>query len=326
MIADTKHILLLGYHGLQTLDLSGPLDAFASANEQRPGSYRVTVASLDGQAFTSEAGLTIMPERALSECGAIDSLLLPGGAGLRQPDIALAVSAALRELAPRCRRMVSICTGLYGIAAAGLADGKRATTHWRHAADLGRRFPAIRLEPDAIFVKDDGLYSSAGITAAIDLALVLIEEDLGSRIALAVARDLVVYLRRSGGQRQYSEPLRFQAQAGDRLTDLAQWIADHLHEELSLDRLAEQACLSPRQLSRRFKRQFGASAAQAVENLRLDSARDHLLATAMPIAAIAALVGFRSDDAFRRAFHRHYGLAPLDYRQRFTRYGDQNAA
>lgn len=326
MTHSARHMLLLGFEGFQTLDLSGPLDAFAAANEQRPGSYRVTIASLDGLNFASEAGLRVCADRALADCGDIDTLLLPGGAGLRRPDINRAISAALARLAPDCRRVVSICSGLYGAAAAGICDGKRVTTHWRFAADLARQFPKIHIEPDAIFVKDGSLYSSAGITAAIDLALVLIDEDLGPQISLAVARDLVVYLRRSGGQRQYSAPLRFQARAGDRFADLALWIADHLQEDLSLERLADLAGVSPRHFSRRFKHQFGVTPKRKIEDLRLDAGREQLLTSAMPIATIAALVGFKSDDAFRRAFIRQFGLAPLDYRARFAPHGDRHAA
>ena len=187
-------------------------------------------------------------------------MILPGGEGLRRPGVAARVAKAVRKRAPTLRRIVSVCTGIYGLAPSGLADGRRATTHWNFAADVAARFPAIRLEPDAIFIKDGPIYTSAGITAAIDLALALIEEDYGPRLALAVARDLVVYLKRAGGQRQYSEPLRFQARAGDRFADLAAWIIDHLDRDLTVEALAARAGLSPRQFNRRFSKhqQFAA--------------------------------------------------------------------
>jgi transcriptional regulator GlxA family with amidase domain len=211
-----------------------------------------------------------------------------------------------------------MCTGLYGLAPSGLVDGRRVTTHWNFAADIAARFPKLRVEPDAIFIKDGPIYTSAGITASIDLALALIEEDFGNPLALAVARDLVVYLKRSGGQRQYSEPLRFQARAGDRFADLAAWLVDHLDEDLGVETLAARVGMSPRQFNRRFKTAFGAAPGHHVETLRLDAARERLIGARASIEQIAAAVGFRSDDAFRRAFDRRFGLSPTDYRRRFA--------
>jgi transcriptional regulator GlxA family with amidase domain len=311
-------IALLGYDGVQTLDLSGPLDAFCSANGLRPGAYATVVASLDGAPFISEAGLRIAPDCALADAGPLDTLILPGGEGLRRPGVAARVAAAVRERAPGLRRIVSVCTGLYGLAPSSLVDGRRATTHWKFAKDLAARFPAIRLEPDAIFIKDGPIYTSAGITASIDMALVLIEEDYGPGLALAAARDLVVYLKRSGGQQQYSEPLRFQARAGDRFADLAAWMIDHLDQDLTVEALAARAGLSPRQFNRRFKTAFGAAPAHHVETLRLDAARERLIGSNASIERIAGAVGFQSDDAFRRAFDRRFGLSPTDYRRRFA--------
>jgi transcriptional regulator GlxA family with amidase domain len=309
---------LLGFDGVQTLDLAGPLDAFASANAIRPGAYAPLVIALDGASFSSEAGLRITPDRALADVGPLDTLILPGGEGLRRPGVAQSMAEAIKRRAPGLRRIVSVCTGLYGLAPSGLADGRRATTHWRFAADLAARFPAIRLEPDAIFIKDGPIYTSAGITAAIDLALALIEEDLGSPTALRVARDLVVYVKRSGGQRQYSEPLQFQARAGDRFGDFASWMVSHLETDLSVETLAAKAGLSARQFNRRFKTVFGTSPGDQVERLRLDKARDLLLGSSANMARIANASGFRSDDAFRRAFDRRFGLSPTDYRRRFA--------
>lgn len=311
-------VVLLGYPGVQTLDLAGPLDAFAAANDARRGAYATRTATLDGAPYTSEGGLRVLPDCALADAGEIDTLIVPGGEGLRRPGVAGSIAAAVLARAPACRRIVSICTGIYGVAPAGLLDGRRATTHWRFAADVAARFPSIRLEPDALFIKDGPLYSSAGITAAIDLALALIDEDFGSHLALRVARDLVVYLKRAGGQQQYSEPLRFQARAGDRFQELAAWAATHLDEDLSVERLAARACLSPRQFARRFVETFGLTPAQQVEALRLDAARDYLTGTRAAVDSVARAVGFRSDDAFRRAFGRRFGVSPSDYRRRFS--------
>jgi transcriptional regulator GlxA family with amidase domain len=308
---------LLAYDGFQTLDLTGPLDAFDSANSQCRGAYATVTVSLDGAPVASEPGLRILPDCALDDAGALDTLLVPGGAGLRRPEVAGPIAAALRRVAPSLRRVVSICTGIYGVAAAGLLDGRRATTHWLFAADIRRRFPAIRLEPDAIYVVDAPLYSSAGITAAVDLSLALIEEDYGPAMALAVARDLVVYLKRTGGQRQYSEPLRFQTLAVDGFAELSQWVAAHLAEDLTVEALAARAGLGVRQFSRRFKQVFGVSPGQQIEALRLDAARDHLTGSRAAVETIARMVGFNSSDAFRRAFDRQFGLSPTDYRHRF---------
>jgi transcriptional regulator GlxA family with amidase domain len=310
---------ILGYDGVQTLDLVGPLDAFCAANAAKANAYRVLTTSVDGRPFVSETGMRVTPDCALAETGALDTLIVPGGAGLRRtPAVALQVAAALESRAPLLRRIVSICTGIYAVAPTGLLDGRRATTHWRYAADVARRFPAIRLDADRIYVKDGPLYTSAGITAAIDLTLALIEEDHGAKLALHVARDLVVYLRRSGGQRQYSEPLKFQARASDRFAELSGWIAEHLDGDLSVETLAARSGLCPRQFSRRFTREFGASPSRRIEDLRLDSACDRLTNTKAGVATIAATVGFRSGDAFRRAFARRYGLSPTDYRHRFA--------
>jgi transcriptional regulator GlxA family with amidase domain len=313
------NIVLLAYDGVQTLDLAGPLDAFSAATALRPGAYAVYVATLDGAPFCSEAGLRIVPDGTLAAAAPPDTLILPGGAGLRRPGVADGIAAAITQHAPGLRRLVCVCTGIYGVAPTGLLDGRRATTHWNFAADVAARFPAIRLEPDAIFIKDGGCYSSAGITAAIDISLALIEEDFGPALCLAVARELVVYLKRSGGQRQYSEPLRFQAQARDRFAELAGWMVENLRADLSVESLAGRAGLSPRQFTRRFRAAFGTAPAEQVEILRLDAARTHLVQSQASMACIAHAVGFASDDVFRRAFQRHFGVCPTAFRERFTR-------
>lgn len=311
-------VALLGYDGVQTLDLAGPLDVFAWANVLHPGAYATVIVSLDGAAFASSAGLRVTPDCALAKAGPLDTLILPGG-GLRRPGTADRVASAVRERAAELRRIVSVCTGIYGLAPSGLADGRRVTTHWDFAADVSARFPALRVEPDAIFIKDGPIYTSAGVTAAIDLSLALVQEDYGDALALSVARGLVVYLKRCGGQRQYSEPLHFQTRAGgDRLAELAAWMVDHLDQDLSVETLAARACLSPRQFNRRFKTMFGVTPGQQVEALRLDAARNHLVGSNASVARIANQVGFNSEDAFRRAFDRRFGLPPSDYRRRFA--------
>lgn len=309
---------LVGFDGVQTLDLTGPLDAFGAANQARPGAYSVTVLGIDGAPFTSEAGMRIMPDDALANAGGLDTLIIAGGEGLRRGDTADGVASAIMACAPTLRRIVSVCTGIYGLAPTGLLDGRRVTTHWGHVREVATKFPALCLEPDAIFIKDGRFYTSAGITAAIDLSLALIEEDFGPGLAVSVARDLVVYLKRAGGQRQYSEPLRLQARAGDRFADLASWMVANLHADLSVEALASRAALSPRQFSRAFQGSFAVTPAAYVEILRLDAARQQLTHTGATMKEIAAANGFASDDSFSRAFDRHFGLTPSDYRRHFT--------
>jgi transcriptional regulator GlxA family with amidase domain len=315
-------VAFLGYEGFQAMDICGPLDAFDSANRFRARSYETVITSLDGRPFASESGLRIAPDMAVSEAGTptgiIDTLILPGGAGLRRTRVGETIGDAIRALAPRVRRIVSVCTGIYGLAPSGLADGCLVTTHWAHASAVAERFPTLRVQADQIFLKHGRIYTSAGITAAIDLALALIEEDYGPRLALSVARDLVVYLKRSGGQRQFSEPLQFQSRAGDRFADLAAWMVANLRADLTVEALADRAGLGARQFSRRFRAAFGAAPAQAVEFLRLDAGRERLAGSAANIDQIADAVGFASADSFRRAFNRRFGLSPADYRARFT--------
>jgi transcriptional regulator GlxA family with amidase domain len=309
---------LVGYDGVQTLDLTGPLDAFGAANHARPGAYAVTILGIDGAPFTSEAGMRIMPDGALAAAGGLDTLIIAGGEGLRRGDTAGNVASAVLACAPNLRRIVSVCTGIYGLAPTGLLDGRRVTTHWDHARNVAAKFPALCLEADAIFIKDGCFYTSAGITAAIDLSLALIEEDFGPGLAISVARDLVVYLKRAGGQRQYSEPLRLQSRAGDRFADLAGWMMANLHADLSVEVLASKAALSPRQFSRAFHNSFTMTPAAYVAMLRLDAARQQLTNTGATMKEIAAANGFASDDSFSRAFERQFGLPPSDYRSHFT--------
>ena len=212
-----------------------------------------------------------------------------------------------------------MCTGIYGLAPTGLLDGRRVTTHWSAAADIARRYPKLRVEADALFMRSGKFYTAAGITAGIDLALALIEEDLGATVALAVAREMVVYFKRPGGQSQFSEPLQFQLESCDRFRDLAVWIHSHLGTDLSTDRLASRACLSVRQFSRAFKQEFGTTPAAFVERARMAAASNRLSASprATNVEAVARSVGYASADVFQRAFQRRFGVAPSTYRRHF---------
>ena len=307
---------------MTAIDLAGVQEAFAIADgapwRSPPVRYACLVVGATKDPFRAESGLRMLPDVTFDDAPAFDTIVVPGGPGLREPAANAAVAAWLKARAPATRRMVSVCTGLYGLAASGLMDGRRATTHWRHAGDLAQRFPAVRLEPDAIFIKDGGFYSSAGMTAGIDLALALIEEDHGPALAISTARQLVVYMKRTGGQLQYSEPLRFQARAGDRFAELAAEIVADLGADWTVEAMAARTGLSARQFARRFKAAFEAAPAAYLERLRLDEARSRLLAGEEGLARVAHAVGFRSDDGFRRAFERRFGLTPAAYRGRFA--------
>jgi transcriptional regulator GlxA family with amidase domain len=310
---------VLGYEGVTALDVVGPTEAFASAWVDDQRAYEVVLLGPTRKPFTAESGLVFKPHRGLDAKVDLDTLIIPGGCGLRNPRINAKVVSWIRTNAPRIRRIASVCTGIYGLGATGLLDGRRATTHWRFARDVGEKFPEIRLESNALFLKDGAFYTSAGVTAGIDLALALIEEDLGAPAALAVARELVVYLKRPGGQEQFSEPLQFQIESTDKLAELASWMRGHLRSDLSVEALAARACLCPRQFTRRFTRVFQRTPAAFVEDLRLAEAQKRLSMRSITVEGVAASVGFRSADAFRRAFERRFGISPTHYRRQFSR-------
>ncbi len=316
-----RRVGILLFDGLTTLDVAGPADAFANATfpGSRARAYEIATLGLTSRACTSESGLALRPSTTLDEATRMDVLVIPGGPGLREPRTQRRVAAWLATNTSRYRRLVSVCTGIYGVAPSGLLDGRRVTTHWHHAADVARRFPALRVDPDVLFVKDGDFYTSAGVTAGIDLALALIEDDLGSAAALAVARELVVYLRRAGGQEQFSEPLRFQSATPDRLRDLVAHVAANLPNDLSVEALAKVVALSPRQLTRHCLAAFRCGPAALVQRMRLDEARDRLLRPSATVESVAESVGFHSADAFRRAFERCFGINPSDYPRRFSR-------
>lgn len=331
-----RHIGFLCFDGMVALDITGPSEAFAAVHSTAPSEHpapyklsfigvpssRTNTASSDSAHTTpnisrSESGFGFAPSHTLATVGELDTVIVPGGSGLRESEAQARVAAWLLERATRIRRIASVCTGIYGLAPTGLLDGRRATTHWRFARDVAMKFPRIELEEDAIFIKDGPMYTSAGATAGIDLALGLIEEDLGPRVALRVARELVVYVKRSGGQKQYSEPLSFQARSADPFSDLVAWIHGNLHLDLTVPELARQVCLSPRQFSRKFTETFGSPPAAFVEEMRLNEACRRLTNTPESIEMIASSVGFKSADVFRRAMLRKLGVNPSEYRDHF---------
>lgn len=317
---------IIGYDGVQALDLMGPADAFSiprieTDRGNRHGGYEVVLIAASMKPFRSEAGICFQPQTTLRNAPPLDTLIIPGGKGSRDLRISEPIAKWISKRAADVRRIASVCTGIYILARTGLLDGRKVTTHWRFAADVARKFSDLEVDPNALFLKDGNFYTAGGITSSIDLALSLIEEDYGPRVALSVARDLVVYLKRPGGQMQYSEPLQFQINAGDRFADLAFWMLSHLRDDLSLNALAKRTCLSPRHFARRFKQTFHRTPAEFVQNLRLDEARRRLAEHSQTIDSVAASVGFSSDDSFRRAFQRRFGVKPSRYRTTFNSIG-----
>jgi transcriptional regulator GlxA family with amidase domain len=313
----------IGYKNANALDLVGPAEAFASARRDNGKGklercYEVSIIGLTRRSFVTESGIVFQPGVTIETAPKLDTLIIPGGCGLRVPEVNRRVAEWVTARAKETRRIASVCTGIYGLAATGLLDDRRVTTHWRFAADVAKRFPKLRMEPNALFVNDGKFYSSAGVTAGIDLALALIEEDFGSKVALAVAREMVVYLKRSGGQEQYSEPLQFQTHASDRFAELVAWMTNNPTAMMSVEALARRASLSPRQFFRRFKEHFGSSPATFVETLRLNEARRRLSAGESSIENVAESVGFNGADAFRRAFARRFRVTPSKFRRNFA--------
>lgn len=321
-VTPPRRIGLVGFDGVAALDLVGVQDAFTIANgsawPEPPSRYEPVVVAPTAAPFRTEAGLRMTPDCTFDEAPTFDTLVVPGGGALRETDTRLLIAHWLRDRAKTTRRVVSVCTGAFALAEAGLLDGRRATTHWRYAADLQRAFPKVKVDADAIFVRDGAVYTSAGMTAGIDLALALIEEDHGSKLALAVARQLVVYMKRTGGQLQYSEPLRSQTRGGDRFADLASALAADPGGAWTVEAMAARCGLSPRQFTRRFKDVFKATPAAHLDALRFDEARRRLATTADSLGGIVEAVGLRSEEAFRRAFERRFGVTPSAYRRQFA--------
>lgn len=311
-------IAVLGFDEVAALDLVGPLEAFAAAEIDGKKCYSLKIVGLAARTFAAESGILFRPHAVLTDKIDIDTLIVPGGPGLRTGAINARIVSWILKRPHRIRRIASVCTGIYGLAPTGLLDGRNVATHWRFSHDVARRFPKLKMDGDALFRKDGKFYTSAGVTAGIDLALALIEEDFGTRVALAVARELVVFLKRPGGQAQFSEALQFQTESADSFGDLVAWMSSHLQEDLTVDALAKRAFLCPRHFNRRFTKAFRRTPALFVEDLRLNEARRRLSGNGATIESIATSIGFRSADAFRRAFQRRFKVSPTHYRHRFA--------
>jgi transcriptional regulator GlxA family with amidase domain len=275
------------------------------------------VASAPGPLVAS-SGLRVLVDATIDQVrGPIDTLVVTGGRGVHRACQDAALVAWLRRRARHARRYGSVCTGAFLLAHAGLLDGRRVTTHWSATADLAARYPRVSVEPDPIYIRDGDVFTSAGVTAAIDLALALVEEDFGSDVALAIARTLVMYLRRPGGQSQYSAPLRLSAAQAPAVRDLVSFAVEHPSDDLSVPALARRLGKSPRQLSRLFRRETGRSPAEVIEQIRLETAQRALTTSRAGLEAVAEQAGYGSAEVMRRAFVRLLGTTPSDYRARF---------
>jgi transcriptional regulator GlxA family with amidase domain len=313
----TRKVVVVAFPEVQPLDVAGPAEVFHTAARLRPGAYQLTVAAPEAGPLPASS-LTLLPDVALEALrGPVDTLVVAGGRGVRALESDAAFLRALGAAASRARRVAGVCTGAFLLGAAGLLDGRRATTHWASCARLAERYPGTTVEPEPIFVRDGGVWTSAGVTAGMDLALALVEEDLGREAALETARWLVLFVKRPGGQAQFSAQLTAQAADRRNLRELQGWIADNVTEDLSVRALAERAAMSERNFARAFAREVGMTPGAYVESARVESARMALESGDAPVEAVARRAGFGTVETMRRAFHRRLGVGPGDYRRRF---------
>ncbi len=335
-----RDVVILVYPGVQSLDVTGPLEVFSGAQllleagprripagrplaeANREGGidrgYITTVVSLDGAPMATSSGLTIVPHADLNHAPKkIDTLLVAGGAGAEQACADPALIEWIAARAPTSRRIASVCTGAFLLAAAGLLDGRRATTHWAAAAELARRHPQVEVDPEPIFVRDGQVWTSAGVTAGMDLALAMVEEDLDRDAALTIARHLALFLRRPGNQSQFSATLATHAPARHGLREVQRYAVEHLAADLTVEALAQLAHMSPRHFARSFRAEVGLTPARYVERLRLEAARRRLEESEEPVAGVASACGFGTAETMRRSFLRALGVGPAEYRRRF---------
>jgi transcriptional regulator GlxA family with amidase domain len=319
-----RQVVIVAYPGVQSLDVTGPLEVFAGAQQlidatgRSERGYQVSIVSRDGACLTTSSGLTITPHSGLRDAPApIDTLIVAGGSGCMQ---AAADSVLIDWVSAACaaaRRTVSVCTGAFLLARAGLLDGRRVTTHWAAADELARLHPAVEVDPEPIFVRDGAVWTSAGVTAGMDLALALVEEDLDREAALTISRHLVLFLRRPGNQSQFSAMLSAQQPEREPLREAVAFLLEQVAEDHSVEKMAARAHMSPRNFARAFREETGVTPARYVERVRLEAARRRLEDTAEPLSAVAAACGFGSAETMRRAFLRAIEVGPAEYRRRF---------
>ena len=312
---------IVGFDGVATLDLVEPLEAFKAARIFDNGCgprpcYEVLTLGLAPRTFTSESGLIFQVDKQIDELRSIDTILIPGGAGVFTSAVRDQIAQWLQRKGDRIRRIAAVSAGIYPLAQSGLVAGKEVTTHWRFARDVAQKFPRLRVNYAASFSRDDKFITCGGGKAALEMTLALIDEDFGAQVSRAVAREFVVRQKPSGADESLVCPPQEQSVATDRLADLPSWIQAHLDQDLSVTVLAEKAALCPRHFRRVFRRVFNSAPAEFVERLRLGEARRRLLGPRTTIKCVADSVGFRSADAFRRAFERRLGMTPSKFRLR----------
>jgi len=320
-----RRIAMVAYDQAQILDIAGPLEVFSRASrllvEQgraRTPMYAVEILAHRAGPLQTSSGLELMVRRTLSQARSFDTLLVTGGVGFDAAARDQAMLAHIRRLARAARRVGSICNGSVVLAATGLLKGRAATTHWAYCDRLGATEPSARVDNDAIYVKDGNVYTSAGVTAGMDMALAMVEEDWGRALAIAVAQQLVMFLKRPGGQSQFSRLLAAQAREGGHFEELVTWIQEHPDAPLDVPSLARRAHMSARNFARRFSDECGATPAAFVANVRVEAARRLLEDAPVPLKDIARRCGFADEQSLRRNFRRSTGIQPADYRKRFA--------
>ncbi len=328
--AAVRSVVMLAFPGVQILDVVGALEVFNIAsrllhhNRSQLGYATEIVAKYSGTLETS-GGIEIVAKRSFaSPCNAIDTLMVGGGVGVSDAAGDRTTIKWIKTTAKTARRVASVCTGALLLAEAGLLDGRRATTHWSFAGELAERFPYVTVDPDPVYICDGNIYSSAGVSAGMDLALALVEADHGRELALEVARWMVLFLKRPGGQSQFSSQLATQISAREPIRDLQTWILEHPGEDLSVEALAGRSAMSPRNFARVFSREVGLTPARFVENVRVEAARRDLEESSAGVEDIALRRGFGSSETMRRAFLRTLRVAPSDYRHRFQSTSSSN--
>ncbi|GLH74785.1 transcriptional regulator [Geothrix limicola] len=325
MARGPRRIAMLAFPEVQVLDVMGPLEVFSRTSRwlvdqgrAKQPVYTVEIIGLKHGAFLTSSGLRLHADHAFAEVGGgLDTLLVAGGVGVAKVRTQRPLLAWIRAQAGKVRRLASICTGAFLLAEAGLLKGRRGTTHWNHCEAFARAYPDVALEPDTIFVKDGSIYTSGGVTAGMDLALALVEEDHGREVALAVARELVMFLKRPGGQAQFSAQLSVQLAEQEPLRDLQAYIQDHPSADLSVERLARRVGMSPRNFARRFTEEVGQTPARFVASVRVETARRLLEESSETLEWICEASGLGTPESMRRAFLRTLGIPPGQYRARF---------
>lgn len=313
-----QRVVIVTFDSVQILDVTGPMEVLSTATRLvLPAQYDVELVSISGGLIWSTSGMQFSTSRVEGVLGPVDTLVVAGGRDMETACADTEMLAQLRRLATQSRRVASVCSGAFLLAAAGLLDGRRAVTHWAECHRLSRNYPDVAVDPDAIYVHDGNVWTSAGVTAGIDLTLALVAEDHGRKAAATVARQLVVYLRRSGGQSQFSALLAAQEADTQPIQDLLAWLPEHLTQDLSIPKLALLTNLSERHFSRLFKAEVGVGPAEHIEAVRLETACRLIESTHITIDQIASTSGFGTVETMNRAFRRRLGTTPLQHRHHF---------